>query len=376
MARVIYNGMLLVMFFRVFTEPTMKSARTSPLTKLAAVTLLLTTLGCNKSDSAKSAKGLAGSGSTFVYPMMTKWANEYAKKDDGCQISYRSLGSGEGIRQITNKVVDFACSDAPMTDKEIAKALESGGGQILHIPIVQGAVVPAYNLPDVNEPLKFTGPVLADIYLGKITKWNDPSLQKLNPGVMLPDLAIGVVRRADDSGTTYIWTDYLSKVSPEWQSKVGTGHDVKWPTGNRGVGNEGVANHIKDNAGALGYIELSYAHRKDIAFGLVQNQASEFIKGSLHSATTAANNAVDKIPDDLRFSITDSPGKGSYSISGTTWALIYVHQPASKGRDLVKFLEWVLSDGQDWCEELFYAKLPESLAARARQKLGEVKIAK
>jgi phosphate ABC transporter phosphate-binding protein len=364
------------MFFRVFMELAMKSARISPLTKLATLTLLLTSLGCNKSDLAKSAKGLAGSGSTFVYPMMTKWASEYAKKDDGCQISYRSLGSGDGIRQITNKAVDFACSDAPMTDKEIAKLLEVGGGQILHIPIVQGAVVPAFNLPDVNEPLKFTGPVLAEIYLGKITKWNDPSLQKLNPSLKLPDLAIGVVRRDDDSGTTYIWTDYLSKVSPEWQSKVGTGHDVKWPTGKRAMGNEGVANHIKDNAGALGYVELAYALRKDLAIGLVQNREGEFIKGTLHSATAAANNAVDKIPDDLRFSITDSPGKGSYPISGTTWALVYVHQPASKGPNLVKFLEWVLGEGQDWCEELFYSKLPESLAARARRKLGEVKVAK
>ena len=217
---------------------------------------------------------------------------------------------------------------------------------------------------------------MADIFLGKITKWNDPSLQKLNPGVQLPDLEIGVVRRDDDSGTTYIWTDYLSKVSPEWQSKVGTAHDVKWPTGKRGVGNEGVANHIKDNAGALGYVELAYALRKDLAIGLVQNREGEFIKGSLHSTTAAADNAVDKIPDDLRFSITDPPGKGSYPISGTTWALISVHQPASKGRDLVKFLEWVLDEGQEFCEDQFYAKLPESLAGRARQKLGDVRIAK
>jgi len=355
-------------------QRTTKTAGVAELKKIVILGVLVTTLGC-KTDPGHQVKVLTGSGSTFVYHVMTKWANEYAKKEDGCQVNYRSLGSGAGIRQITEKKVDFACSDAPMTDEELAKAREVGG-QLLHIPLVLGAVVPAYNLPELKEPLRFTGPVLADIFLGKIKNWNDASLQRLNPDAHLPDQAIAVVRRADESGTTYIWTDYLSKASAEWKSRVGTGHDVKWPIGQKEVGNEGVADRVKNNVGSLGYIELSYAYRKDLAFGVVQNREGEFIKANLQSTTTAANNALEIIPDDLRYSITDAPGKGSYPIAGTTWALVYRHQPAGKGSDLVKFFRWVIDEGQEWCEGLLYARLPELLVTRANQKLDEIQVAK
>jgi phosphate ABC transporter phosphate-binding protein len=345
------------------------------LPKLILFSLLLVPLGCHKSDTGSAAKTVTGSGSTFVYHVITKWADEYEKREDGCPVAYRSLGSGDGIKQITEKAVDFACSDAPMSDMELAEAREVGG-EIVHIPLVLGAVVPAYNLPEIKEPLRFTGPVLADIYLGKIKNWNDDALQKLNPGMQLPSQTIDVVRRADDSGTTYVWTDYFSKVSPEWQSKVGTGHEVKWPTGKNEVGNEGVAAYLKSHPGSLGYIELSYAYRKDLHFGLVQNREGEYIKGGLLSTTAAANNALEKIPDDLRYSITDAPGKGSYPICGTTWALVYLKQPAGKGAELVKFLHWSLEEGQEYCEGLFYARLPEALVSRAKNKLDQLQVAK
>lgn len=351
-----------------------RMARPTEMTKLIVLSLLFTLCGC-KANTGDFPKGVAGSGSSFVYPLMVQWASEFEKREDGCKINYRSLGSGAGIKQITEKKVDFACTDAPMTDEEIAKARDVGG-ELVHIPLVMGAVVAAYNLPGATEPLRFSGAVLADIYLGKITKWNDQALQKLNPGVQLPDRPILVVHRRDDSGTTYIWTDFLSKVSPEWQKKVGTGHDITWPTGQAEVGNGGVAEYVKNTAGSLGYVELAYAHRKDIAFGVVQNREGEFVKPSLQSTVITASNVQQIIQDDLRYSMTNAPGKESYPICGTTWAVVYVHQPAGKGRELVAFLQWVLGEGQDRCEALFYARLPEPLVARAKLKLDNIKLAK
>jgi phosphate ABC transporter phosphate-binding protein len=343
------------------------------LVQIAALGVISVTLGCKR--EAKTPDGLVGDGSTFVYPLMVQWASEYEKKEGGCKIAYRSLGSGIGISDMTEKKTDFGCSDAPMTDTELAKARPIGR-EVLHIPLVLGAVVPAYNLPGVQEPLRFSGTVLADIFLGTIKRWNDERLQKLNPGVLLPDREIVVVHRRDDSGTTYIWSDYLAKVSPQWKQQVGTGHDIRWPTGKAEVGNEGVSEYVKNNADTLGYIELAYAHRKELTFGLVQNREHEFVKPGLQSTITAAQNALDTIPEDLRYSITDAPGKGSYPICGTTWALVYVNQPAGKGKDLKGFLQWVLEEGQDRCEPYFYARLPGALVTRAKERIERIQLAR
>jgi len=317
---------------------------------------------------------LNAGGSTFVYPMMSKWASEY-NKATRVQVNYQSIGSGGGIQQMTVKTFDFGCSDGPMNDEQLGKARETGG-EVAHIPLVMGAVVPAYNLPDIKEPLKFSGPVLADIFLGKITRWNDKALMALNPGVALPDQDIDVIHRSDGSGTSYIWTDYLSKVSAEWKAKVGTATSVNWPMGEGQKGNEGVAGQVRRMPGAIGYIELTYAMQSSIQFGSVQNRDGTFVKASLESVTAAANGALSAIPDDLRYSITNAPGKDSYPISGTIWAIMYVNQPAGKGQQVVDFLHWILHDGQRYAEALHYASLPQGLIDRADKKLAAVKIAK
>ena len=282
---------------------------------------------------------LNGAGSTFVYPMMSKWAAEYDKAK-GVEVNYQSIGSGGGIQQMTAKTADFGCTDGPMNEEQLKKAKEVGG-DVFHIPLVMGAVVPAYNLEEVKEPLVFSGPVLADIFLGKIKKWDDKAIQDLNPGVQLPSKDIGVVHRSDGSGTTYIWVDYLSKVSPEWKKKVGTATSVDWPTGEGAKGNEGVSGRVKDAPGTIGYIELIYALQNNIPFGKVQNKAGTAIKADLASITAAAENSLTNIPEDLRYSITDADGKDSYPICGTTWAVLYVNQPADKGQQVVDFLRLV-----------------------------------
>jgi len=318
---------------------------------------------------------LQGAGSTFVNPLMVQWSSEYERTEGGCRIEYRSLGSQAGINFILDKRADFGCSDAPMTDAELARAREAGG-EVIHIPLVLGAVVPVYNLEGVKEPLRFTGETLADIYLGKIKKWNHSALRDLNPGVTLPDRDIQEVHRRDGSGTTYIWVDYLSKVSPEWKKRVGVGTEVKWPAGVAEVGNEGVAEKVQKTPGSIGYVELAYAYRLDLAFGWVQNREKEFVKANLSSVTTAAANALMQIPDDLRYSLTDPPGKGSYPIAGTTWALVRLNQPAEKGKALVRFLSWATGEGQDRVKNLFYARLPEALVEHSTQKIAQIKVAK
>jgi phosphate transport system substrate-binding protein len=331
--------------------------------------------GCGGSsgDGAGSVKRLNGAGATFIYPVMTKWAAEY-EKAKGVQINYQSIGSGGGIQQMTAKTVDFGSSDAPMNEEQLNKAKETGG-EVVHIPLAMGAAVPAYNLDAVKEPLVFDGTALAEIFLGKITKWNDPALKKLNPNAALPDLDIAVVHRSDGSGTTYIWVDYLTKVSPdEWGKKVGVGTSVNWPVGVGQKGNEGVAGQVKRTPGSIGYIELIYALQNNIAFGLVKNQEGIAIKPSLESVTAAAANSLDKIQDDLRYSLTDAPGKDSYPISGTNWALIYVNQPSDKGKAVVDFLRWCTHEGQEFCEGLHYAKLPKVLVERLEKKLDSVKV--
>jgi phosphate ABC transporter phosphate-binding protein len=315
---------------------------------------------------------LNGAGSTFVYPMMSKWTAEYDKAK-GVEVNYQSIGSGGGIQQMTAKTADFGCTDGPMNEEQLQKAKDTGG-EVVHIPLVMGAVVPAYNLEGVTEPLVFTGPLLADIFLGKVKKWNDKAIQDLNPGVALPDRDIGVVHRSDGSGTTYVWVDYLAKVSPEWSKRVGVATSVDWPAGEGAKGNEGVAGRVKASPGAIGYIELIYALQNDIKFGLVKNKEGVAIKADLKSITAAADNALKAIPEDLRYSITDAAGKDSYPISGTVWAVVYVNQPAGKGQQVVDFLRWVTHDGQQFCEELHYAKLPPGLVERVDKKLASIQM--
>lgn len=311
-----------------------------------------------------------GAGATFIFPMMSKWTAEYDKAK-GVEVNYQSIGSGGGIQQMTAKTADFGSTDGPMNDEQLKKAKETSG-DVIHIPLAMGAVVPAYNLEGINEPLVFTGPVLANIYLGKIKRWNDKALQDLNPGIPLPDKDIGVVHRSDGSGTTYVWVDYLSKVSDEWKKNVGVATSVNWPAGEGAKGNEGVAGRVRGSPGAIGYIELIYALQNDIKYGRVKNKEGIAIKADLKTITSAADNALTNIPDDLRYSITDAPGKDSYPICGTNWAVLYVNQPAGKGQHVVDFIRWVIHDGQNLCEGLHYAKLPPGLVERADKKLASV----
>ena len=312
---------------------------------------------------------LNGAGATFPAPIYTKWFSEYHKLHPNVQINYQAIGSGGGIRQITERTVDFGASDGPMTPEQIQNA-----PGIMHFPTVMGAVVPVYNIPGVEAELKFTGPVLADIYLGKITKWNDRAIAALNPGVRLPDTDIACVHRADGSGTTYIWADYLAKVSPEWRKRVGVNTSLKWPVGVGGKGNEGVAGQVKQQPGAIGYVELIYAIQNKIDFGLVQNMSGRFLKASLAGVTAAAAGAANAMPKDFRVSITNAPGPDSYPISSFTWLLVYQNQKdKTKGKILTDFVHWMLRDGQKYCEDLAYAPLPAQVVTLEEAALARVK---
>jgi len=309
-----------------------------------------------------------GAGATFPYPIYSKWFDEYAKVDPSVRFNYQSIGSGGGQKQILAQTVDFGASDGPMSDDNLAKA----PGKLLHIPTVAGADVVAYNLPG-NPALKFDADTIAGIFLGQIKKWNDPKIAALNPEVTLPDQEIVVVHRSDGSGTTYIWTDYLSKISPEWKTKVGTNTSVNWPTGIGGKGNEGVAGQIKQTPGALGYVELIYAVQNKMPYADVKNAAGEFVKPTLESVTAAL--ATADIPDDFRFSMTNAPGKEAYPIAGATWLLVYEQQKdATKGKKLVEFLKWSAKDGEKMAEDLQYAPLPESLQQRVLKRIDEIKM--
>jgi phosphate transport system substrate-binding protein len=317
---------------------------------------------------ASAQTNLNGAGATFPYPIYSKWFNEYHKAHSDIQINYQSIGSGGGIRQLSTGTVDFGASDGPMTDQQLSEA----GRKIYHLPTVLGAVVPAYNVPGVKQELKFTGKVLADIFMGKISTWNDAAISKLNPGVNLPNTQIIVAHRSDGSGTTYIWTDYLSKVSPEWQGGPGKGTAVKWPIGLGAKGNEGVAGLIRQNEGAIGYIELIYALQNNISFGSVQNAAGEFVKASLQSTTAAA--ATAKMPADFRVSITNAPGKGVYPISSFTWLLVPAQwKDANKGKIMVDFLNWMLDQGQGMVSQLNYAPLPKEVVEKERAVIKTIK---
>ena len=313
---------------------------------------------------------LNGAGATFPYPVYSKWFSEYHKVHSEVQINYQSIGSGGGIRQVTAGTVDFGASDMPMTDKQLQ---EAKGLNILNIPTVLGADVPAYNVPGVTGELKFTPEALSGIFLGKISKWNDKALTSANPGVNLPDKDIIVVHRSDGSGTTFIWTDYLSKISPEWKSQVGSDTSVKWPLGMGGKGNEGVAGMIRQLSGAIGYVELIYAVQNNIPYGSVRNSAGNFVKASLEGVTAAAASAP-KMPADFRVSITNAPGKDAYPISSFTWLLIPAQsKDAAKGKILADFLNWMVTDGQKMTSALAYAPLPDNVAAKVKDAIKQVK---
>ncbi|MFN7914887.1 MAG: phosphate ABC transporter substrate-binding protein PstS [Vicinamibacterales bacterium] len=312
-----------------------------------------------------------GAGATFPYPIYSKWFDEYRKKNEAVQINYQSIGSGGGIRQVTNQTVFFGATDGPMTDEQ----LKAAPGALLHLPMVLGADVPVYNLPGVTAELKFTGPLLADIFLGKVKKWNDPAIAAVNAGVTLPGTDITVVHRSDGSGTTYIWVDFLSKVSPEWKEKVGVATSVNWPAGVGGKGNEGVAGLVSQTPGAIGYVELIYALQNKIAFGAVQNASGEFVKASTASVTAAAASAAASMPADFRVSITNAAGTGAYPVSSFTWLLLYEDaKDKAQAKGMVEFVKWALTDGQQFAAQLGYAPLPQDVVKQELAALERVKV--
>jgi len=312
-----------------------------------------------------------GAGATFPNPIYSKWFSEYNKLHPDVQINYQPIGSGGGIRQITAQTVFFGATDGPMTEEQILAA----PGKILHVPTVLGADVPIYNLPGVSGEIKFTGAVLADIYLGKVTKWNDAALAKLNPQAKLPATDITVVHRAEASGTTYIFVDFLAKTSPEWKKKVGVATQVSWPVGVAGKGNEGVSGLVQQVPGSIGYVELIYALQNKIAYGSVQNLAGEFVRASVASVTAAAAGAVAKMPADFRVSITNAEGKGVYPISSFTWLLLYENpKDKAQSKAMVEFVKWALGDGQKFAPELGYAPLPAEVVKLELAALAKVRV--
>lgn len=324
--------------------------------------------------AARSAgAALTGAGATFPNPIYSKWFADYAAAT-GVRINYQPLGSGAGIRQLQEQTVDFGASDAPMSDSEMANAR---GGAVLHVPTVIGAVVVTYNLPTVATPLRLTGALVAEIFLGRVTRWNDTRIAALNPGVSLPATSILVVHRSDGSGTSYIFTDFLSAVSATWKKSPGRGKDVQWPTGLGGKGNDGVSGLVKQTPGSIGYVELAYAVQNHLPAALIQNAAGQFVAPSVESATAAAAGAVQALPatTDYRVSIVNAPGAQAYPISSFTWLLLYTHQKdASKGKAIVDFVRWALHDGEKSAASLQYAPLPPSLVTRLDSSLARIQI--
>ncbi|WP_457638169.1 phosphate ABC transporter substrate-binding protein PstS [Oceanithermus sp.] len=320
---------------------------------------------------------LNGAGATFPYPLYAKYFSVYHKLT-GVRVNYQSIGSGGGIRQLFAQTVHFGASDAPLSDAKVAEFEQKFGTRVIHVPTALGAVVPSYNLPGVTAPLNFSGPLLADIFLGKVKKWNDPAIAELNPGVRLPALPITVVHRSDGSGTTYIWTEYLAKVSPEWKENVGVGKSVSWPTGLGGKGNEGVAGLVSQVPGAIGYNELIYALQNKISFGAVKNRAGNFVLADLASVRAAAE--LENFPRDTRVSITDTPAPNGYPIASFTWILIYrdldkdrAIKSKTEAEALAKLLDWIIHDGQQYNEALHYAALPEVAVKATEANLAELR---
>jgi phosphate transport system substrate-binding protein len=340
------------------------------MTRATTLAALACTLALGAGVAAQSTQ-INGAGATFPNPIYSKWFDEYNKLHPNVRINYQPIGSGGGIRQITAQTVFFGATDGPMTQEQILAA----PGKILHLPTVLGADVPVYNLPGVSTELKFSGTVLADIFLGKITKWNDPALVKLNPTAKLPATDITVVHRSDGSGTTYIWVDFLAKVSPEWKKRVGVATSVNWPTGVGGKGNEGVSGLVQQVPGSIGYVELIYALQNKIAYGSVQNLAGEFVRATVQSVTAAAAGAAAKMPADFRVSITNAEGKGVYPVASFTWLLLY-ENPKDKAQSkmMVDFMKWALSDGQKYAAELGYAPLPAEVVKLELAALAKVRV--
>jgi len=342
---------------------------------LFSTAVILTCLVCVQSSPTAAAPApdtimINGAGASFPYPIYAKWFSDYNKLHPDIQINYQSIGSGGGIRQLLSGTVDFGASDAPMTDQQLGEAKS----KILHFPTVLGAVVPSYNIPGLSQELDYSGDVLADIYLGKITKWNDPAIAKLNKGVNLPSEDIVVVHRSDASGTSYVWTDYLSKVSKDWESKVGKNIAVNWPVGLGGKGNEGVTGLVKQTPGAIGYVELIYALQNNVPYGRVQNSTGNLVKAELASVTAAAAGIAKNMPEDFRVSITNVSGKASYPICSFTYLLVSTNiADANKKRVIKDFLHWMLTDGQKAAEPLSYASLPREVVAKEIKQISEIK---
>jgi phosphate transport system substrate-binding protein len=330
---------------------------------IAAGTLALVT-------AVAGAQNINGAGATFPNPIYSKWFSEYSQQHSNVHINYQPIGSGGGIRQVTDGTVDFGASDVTMTDEQLAQAKV----KVVALPTVLGAVVPVYNLPGVSKPLNFSGDVIADIYLGKISKWNDPRLAKDNPGVSLPDKAILPVYRSDGSGTTFIFTDFLAKVSPDWNSKVGKGASIKWPTGIGQKGNEGIAGMVRQAPNSIGYVELIYAIQNKMEFGAVRNSAGKFVQASTDGVTAAAAGAAKNMPSDYRISITNAPGPDSYPISSFTWLLIPTHSAdPTKAKVLADFMGWMLDHGQSEAAALSYAPLPKQVQDMVRKSVSNIK---
>lgn len=314
-----------------------------------------------------------GAGATFPYPIYSKWFDEYHKNNPNIQFNYQSVGSGAGIKQATEGTVDFGATDGPMNDEQIKNFRDKRGSGILHFPTVLGAVVPTYNISGVSGALNFTPEALAGIFLGKITKWNDPAIAGANKGVSLPSADIVVIHRSDGSGTSYIWTDYLAKISDEWKSKVNKGTSVNWPVGLGGKGNEGVTSLVKQTPNSIGYVELIYASQNNVPYGTVKNSSGAFIKADLASVTAAAAGAAKDMPADFRVSITNAPGKTAYPIASFTWLLIPEKIQDAAKRDAIKgFLKWMLDRGQDYAEPLSYAKLPKEIIEKEKKAINSI----
>lgn len=333
--------------------------------KIAHLTLLLVA-----GASVAAAQQITAAGATFPAPIYQKWFGDYHTAHPEVQINYQSIGSGAGIQQLTAGTVDFGASDMPMTDEQLSKIKV----HTLHFPTVAGGVVPTYNIPGATLDLKFSGETLADIYLGKVKKWNDAAIAKENPGAKMPSEDIVVVHRSDGSGTSFVWTDYLSKISPEWKSKVGANSSVSWPVGLGGKGNEGVAGAVKQTPYSIGYVELLYAVQNKMPFGAVKNAAGNYVKASLESVTEAVAGAAKTIPEDFRVSITNAPGKNTYPISSFTYLLIPTQLPDAKKAATIKaFLQWMLTTGQKSAGSLDYAPLPKEVVARETKQIAAIK---
>jgi phosphate transport system substrate-binding protein len=338
---------------------------------------LLFLVSCGKNDKVEAPKTsqLNGAGATFPYPLYSKWFNEYAKLNKDAKINYQSIGSGGGVKQITEGTVDFGASDSPMSTEEIEKANQKNNNSIIHIPTVIGSVVLTYNVPGIDKEIKLTPDAIVGIFMGTIKKWNDPKIAKENPDLTLPDKDIIVCYRTDGSGTTYVFADFLGKVSEEWKTKVGVAKDVRFPVGQGGKGNEGVTGLVKQLEYSIGYVELVYALQNKLQYAYVKNADGEFVKPSLEALSKAAEQSVNEMPDDLRQSITNAKGKESYPISSYTYLLVYEKQKDQfKGKTLKEFLNWALTQGESFASELGYAPLPKVVIEKALQKVNKITV--